>query len=148
MALERGLLPDDETLKQLTGERDSLVGGQPVESLRWPAEPLRMVLIRTRPPQPIHSGFRCLLFHERVKEQCSLHCSHPCSRPARDWIGLSSCKLRCPGKALHIGMKMCAFSAFFCFSVMPGIGSWIAESGPPLSPHSPQSPLSPYLSLC
>ena len=46
MALERGLLPDDETLKQLTEEADSLVAGRDPASLRWPAEPLRMVLIR------------------------------------------------------------------------------------------------------
>ena len=46
MALERGLLPDDETLKQLTEEPDSLVAGRDPSSLRWPAEPLRMVLIR------------------------------------------------------------------------------------------------------
>ena len=46
MALERGLLPDDETLKQLMEEPDSLVAGRDPASLRWPAEPLRLVLIR------------------------------------------------------------------------------------------------------
>ena len=51
MALDRGLLPDDETLKQLTEERDSLVAGKQVASLRWPEDPLRPVLIRTQPLQ-------------------------------------------------------------------------------------------------
>lgn len=45
LALERGLLPDDETLKQLTEERGSLVSNVPVAALQWPAEPLRPVLI-------------------------------------------------------------------------------------------------------
>ena len=78
MALERGLLPDDETLKQLTGERDSLVGGQPVESLRWPAEPLRMVLIRASSVSPI-SPFSCDLYASVCPltnhgyTQCSFH---------------------------------------------------------------------------
>lgn len=45
LALERGLLPDDETLKQLTEERGSLVSRMSVASLQWPAEPLRTVLI-------------------------------------------------------------------------------------------------------
>ncbi|KAK9816841.1 hypothetical protein WJX72_005809 [[Myrmecia] bisecta] len=46
-ALERGLVPDDETLKQLTEERGSFVAGREVESLRWPEDPLRFVLIRS-----------------------------------------------------------------------------------------------------
>ena len=45
LALERGLLPDDETLKQLTEERGSVVSSLPAASLQWPAQPLRTVLI-------------------------------------------------------------------------------------------------------
>lgn len=45
-ALERGLVPDDATLHQLTAERDSFVAGMNPETLAWPIEPLRAVLIR------------------------------------------------------------------------------------------------------
>jgi uncharacterized protein with von Willebrand factor type A (vWA) domain len=45
-ALERGLVPDDSTLNQLTAEKDSFVAGLDPQSLIWPAEPLRAVLIR------------------------------------------------------------------------------------------------------
>ncbi|KAK9805380.1 hypothetical protein WJX73_008568 [Symbiochloris irregularis] len=45
-ALERGLAPDDETLKQLTQEQDSPFEGMTAESLRWPDDPLRSILIR------------------------------------------------------------------------------------------------------
>ena len=45
-ALERGLVPDDATLRQLTAEKDSFVAGLSPESLAWPVEPLRAVLIR------------------------------------------------------------------------------------------------------
>ncbi|KAG7670575.1 hypothetical protein Ndes2437B_g05113 [Nannochloris sp. 'desiccata'] len=45
-ALERGLVPDDSTLNQLTAEKDSFVAGLDPQSLVWPAEPLRAVLIR------------------------------------------------------------------------------------------------------
>ena len=46
LALERGLVPDDFTLHQFTAERDNFVAGMEAESLRWPSEPLRSVLIR------------------------------------------------------------------------------------------------------
>lgn len=46
LALERGLLPDDETLKQLVDEKGSAVYGQSIAALQWPVEPLRSVLIR------------------------------------------------------------------------------------------------------
>jgi len=45
-ALERGLVPDDATLIQLTAEKDSFVAGLDPHSLVWPAEPLRAVFIR------------------------------------------------------------------------------------------------------
>jgi uncharacterized protein with von Willebrand factor type A (vWA) domain len=45
-ALERGLVPDDSTLLQLTAEKDSFVAGLDPQSLVWPAEPLRAVSIR------------------------------------------------------------------------------------------------------
>lgn len=45
-ALERGLLPDDETLKQLLLDPELPVSGRDLGSLRWPEEPLRFVLIR------------------------------------------------------------------------------------------------------
>lgn len=45
-ALERGLLPDDETLKQLLLDPELPIGGRDLGSLRWPEEPLRFVLIR------------------------------------------------------------------------------------------------------
>lgn len=45
-ALNRGLLPDDNTLTQLASEQDSPVYGQSVQSLRWPDLELRLVLIR------------------------------------------------------------------------------------------------------
>ncbi len=46
MALERGLLPDDNTLEQLGRELNSPFANRFVEELRWPSEPLRGVLIR------------------------------------------------------------------------------------------------------
>ena len=45
-ALNRGLLPDDNTLTQLAQEQDSPVYGHSVDSLRWPDPELRVVLIR------------------------------------------------------------------------------------------------------
>ncbi|KAK9866929.1 hypothetical protein WJX84_008862 [Apatococcus fuscideae] len=47
MALERGLLPDDDTLQQLGRELRSPFAGRLVEELQWPSEPLRSVLIRS-----------------------------------------------------------------------------------------------------
>jgi hypothetical protein len=44
-ALERGLLPDNETLKQLVLDPELPIGGRSPESLSWPEEPLRFVLI-------------------------------------------------------------------------------------------------------
>lgn len=44
--MERGLLPDDETLKQLLLDPELPIGGRDLGSLRWPEEPLRFVLIR------------------------------------------------------------------------------------------------------
>ena len=52
-ALERGLLPDDETLRQLALDPELHLGGQGgIDALRWPEEPLRFVLIRARPQSP------------------------------------------------------------------------------------------------
>ena len=48
-ALNRGLLPDDNTLTQLAQEQESPVYGHSVESLKWPDPELRLVLIRERP---------------------------------------------------------------------------------------------------
>lgn len=48
-ALNRGLLPDDNTLTQLAQEQESPVYGHTVESLKWPEPELRVVLIRERP---------------------------------------------------------------------------------------------------
>ncbi len=45
-ALNRGLLPDDNTLRQLSIEPDSIVHGRSLESMQWPDADLRMVLIR------------------------------------------------------------------------------------------------------
>jgi hypothetical protein len=45
-ALEKGLLPDDATLQQLVEDRNSAVFQLPLNSLPWPDEPLRAVLIR------------------------------------------------------------------------------------------------------
>lgn len=47
IALDRGLVADDEVVKQLVAERDSPLLGRSLESLQWPEEPLRAVLIRT-----------------------------------------------------------------------------------------------------
>lgn len=44
-ALERGLLPDDETLKQLALNPELPIGGRDIHSLAWPEDPLRFVLI-------------------------------------------------------------------------------------------------------
>ena len=51
-ALERGLLPDDETLKQLALDPELPIGGRDIHSLAWPEEPLRYVLISESPPAP------------------------------------------------------------------------------------------------
>lgn len=48
-ALNRGLLPDDNTLTQLAQEQESPVYGHSVESLKWPDPELRVVLIRESP---------------------------------------------------------------------------------------------------
>ncbi len=53
-ALNRGLLPDDNTLRQLSIEPDSIVHGRSLESMQWPDADLRMVLIRKLP---------CLLYY-------------------------------------------------------------------------------------
>lgn len=45
-ALNRGLLPDDNTLMQLSQEKDSIVHGRSLDSMRWPDLELRAVLIR------------------------------------------------------------------------------------------------------
>eukprot|EP00884_Botryococcus_braunii_P013814 jgi/Botrbrau1/22433/Bobra.0091s0035.1 len=45
-ALDRGLVADDETLKQVLEERDSPFFGRLHSSLQWPEEPLRAVLVR------------------------------------------------------------------------------------------------------
>ena len=45
-ALNRGLLPDDNTLMQLSQEKDSIVHGRSLDSMRWPDVELRTVLIR------------------------------------------------------------------------------------------------------
>jgi hypothetical protein len=45
-ALERGLVPDDDTIRQLAAEKDSPLAGKGPEELAWPEEPLRGVLIR------------------------------------------------------------------------------------------------------
>ena len=43
-ALSRGLLPDDETLKQLILDPELPLSGRDISLLRWPEEPLRFVL--------------------------------------------------------------------------------------------------------
>lgn len=43
-ALSRGLLPDDETLKQLVLDPELPLAGRDISTLRWPEEPLRYVL--------------------------------------------------------------------------------------------------------
>ena len=43
-ALSRGLLPDDETLKQLILDPELPLSGRDISGLRWPEEPLRFVL--------------------------------------------------------------------------------------------------------
>lgn len=45
-ALDRGLLPDDDTIRQLAADRETFTVGHDLETLRWPAEPLRTTLIR------------------------------------------------------------------------------------------------------
>ena len=49
-ALSRGLLPDDETLKQLVLDPELPLAGRNISTLRWPEEPLRHVLTREIPP--------------------------------------------------------------------------------------------------
>ena len=48
-ALERGLLPDDVTVQQLTEEKGSVFARHALQDLTWPEEPLRAVLIRECP---------------------------------------------------------------------------------------------------
>ena len=43
-ALSRGLLPDDETLKQLVLDPELPLAGRDISTLRWPEEHLRYVL--------------------------------------------------------------------------------------------------------
>ena len=58
-ALNRGLLPDDSTLKQLSLEPDSIVHGRSLESMQWPDADLRLVLIRKLPV--LVSAFRLVV---------------------------------------------------------------------------------------
>lgn len=46
MALERGILPDDTTLRQLTSEKESFIRDLTISQVQWPSEPLRSTLIR------------------------------------------------------------------------------------------------------
>lgn len=46
-ALERGLIPDDATLFQFAADKETIWHGADIESLQWPEEPLRGVLVRT-----------------------------------------------------------------------------------------------------
>ena len=57
MALERGMAPDDEAIRQIAQEQNSPVAGLAVAQLRWPEEPLRSSMIRVpllhaKPPWP------------------------------------------------------------------------------------------------
>eukprot|EP00803_Ostreobium_quekettii_P008826 evm.model.scf_2565.1 EVM.evm.TU.scf_2565.1 scf_2565:1050-6339(-) len=45
-ALDRGLLPDDETLMQVIQDGESFASDHTPEELRWPEEPLRTALLR------------------------------------------------------------------------------------------------------
>jgi hypothetical protein len=45
-ALDRGLLPDDAAIQQIKDSDDAFAAGHSVEELRWPADPLRTLLIR------------------------------------------------------------------------------------------------------
>ncbi len=45
-ALDRGLLPDDEAIEQLTREGESFTLGFSAAELKWPEEPLRTIAIR------------------------------------------------------------------------------------------------------
>ena len=49
--MERGLVPDDETLRQLVLDPELRLEGyrEDIAGLRWPQEPLRFVLIREPP---------------------------------------------------------------------------------------------------
>jgi hypothetical protein len=48
-AFERGLVLDDATILQLQSEGEGEIASQSLESLRWPDEPLRAVLISEWP---------------------------------------------------------------------------------------------------
>ena len=52
MALERGIAPDDEAIRQIIQERNSPLAGMAVDTVRWPEEPLRSAMIRT-PSRPV-----------------------------------------------------------------------------------------------
>ena len=58
-ALSRGLLPDDETLKQLILDPELPLTGRDISSFRWPEEPLRFVLTSTPRAQRVS----CCNFH-------------------------------------------------------------------------------------
>ena len=57
MALERGIAPDDEAIRQLIQERNSPLAGMSVEAIRWPEEPLRSAMIRM--PKCSSAGRTC-----------------------------------------------------------------------------------------
>lgn len=63
-ALNRGLLPDDNTLMQLSQEKDSIVHGRSLDTMRWPDSDLRAVLIRELQPScSAHSALPCCSTH-------------------------------------------------------------------------------------
>ena len=77
-ALSRGLLPDDETLKQLILDPELPLSGRDISTLRWPEEPLRFVL--TSRPQ-VH--------REACQGACNSHRNRCiCDRLKQDSISL------------------------------------------------------------
>ncbi|GMH33678.1 hypothetical protein BSKO_01512 [Bryopsis sp. KO-2023] len=78
-ALERGLLPDDNTLSQLKADGELFAAGRSVSELQWPAEPLRSTLIRGMSRLDVarfakkYSGVREALIMSLLSTVCKYH---------------------------------------------------------------------------
>ena len=68
-ALNRGLLPDDSTLKQLALEESSIVYGKDLAYMQWPDLELRAVLIRKLASHYSTLGLASIVQTEQTRSQ-------------------------------------------------------------------------------
>lgn len=78
-SLERGLLPDDNTLCQLMADKELFTIGCEESDLKWPPEPLRQTLVRGLSSLDIarftkkYSGVRDALLMSLLQTVCNYY---------------------------------------------------------------------------